>query len=159
MLAEGAAEALHALREAGFLLIAASNQPAAAKGTATLDDLRGVHDRVAELLAAEGVELDDWRYCFHHPDGIVPELSGACGCRKPEPGMILDGAEANDVELASSWMVGDSDNDVEAGRRAGVRTLLVANPQTAHRRTDPCAHAIVRNLSDAAGIILDSRDR
>jgi D-glycero-D-manno-heptose 1,7-bisphosphate phosphatase len=158
-LTEGAVGALRMLHDAGFLLIVVSNQPAAAKGTVSMDELRAVHARVVELLAAHGVELDDWRYCFHHPDGVVPELSGPCECRKPAPGMLLDAAREHDVDLAASWIVGDSDVDVQAGETAGVKTVLVQNPLTAHRRKGAAAHEIVRNLSDAAGIILDSRDR
>ena len=148
-LADGAADGLRVLRKAGFLLVAASNQPAAAKGNASMDDLRAVHERVVELLAAEGIELDDWRYCFHHPDA-----GGPCSCRKPEPGMLLGAAADHGIELRESWMVGDSDSDVEAGRRAGARTLLVEHPGTPHRRKSTANVARVRNLSEAAGIIV-----
>ena len=156
-LAEGAAEALNELHDGGFLLIAVSNQPAAAKGTTTLEALRAVHDRVVELLG--DAQLDDWRYCFHHPEGVVPELTVACDCRKPEPAMILEGADENGADLARSWVVGDSDVDIEAGKRAGVRTILVDNPLTAHRRKGAVAQEKVRNLSAAAGIILTESRR
>ena len=158
-LAEGAAAAIKELHQAGFLLIAASNQPAAAKGAVELAQLRAVHERVVALLAEEGAALDDWRYCFHHPEGVVPELTAACDCRKPEPGMILEGAEENGADLAESWLVGDSDVDIEAGKRAGVRTILVENPLTSHRRNTAIAQENVRNLSAAAGIILSESRR
>ncbi len=84
VLAEGAIEGCRMLREAGFLLLVASNQPAAAKAKATREQLREVHERVVSLLAAGGVTIDDWRYCLHHPEATVPELRGdPCGCRKP----------------------------------------------------------------------------
>ncbi len=158
-LAEGAVDALRMLHEGGFVLIVVSNQPAAAKGTVSMDQLRAVHGRVVELLAAHGVELDDWRYCFHHPEGVVPQLTGACECRKPAPGMLLDAAREHDLDLAASWIVGDSDVDIQAGETAGVKTVLVQNPLTEHRRKGAAAQEIVRNLSEAVGIILDSRDR
>lgn len=153
-LVPGAAEAIKELHDAGFLLVAASNQPAAAKGNATMEQLQAVHERVVELLAAEGAALDDWRYCFHHPD-----RDGACRCRKPEPGMLLDAAAEHDIDLSRSWMVGDADRDVEAGRRAGVRTVLVEHPGSAHRRKGAPSDAIVRNLSAVPGIILTDSDR
>ncbi len=153
-LAAGAAAAIRELHGAGFLLVAASNQPAAAKGNATMEQLRAVHERVVELLEAEGARLDDWRYCFHHPDA-----DGPCRCRKPEPGMLLDAAAEHDIDLSRSWMVGDADRDVEAGRRAGVKTVLVENPGTAHRRKGAPSDAVVRNLSDAAGIIVEESNR
>jgi len=159
-LAEGAVEGLRALREQGFLLIAISNQPSAAKGKATLDDLRDVHERVVALLAEQGIELDDWRYCFHHPEGIVPELSRTCGCRKPAPGLLLDAARDHGVDLDASWMIGDSDADIAAGRAAGLRTILVAHPGSSHRRSGRArADAHARNLSDAATLVHEGHPR
>lgn len=154
VLADGAVEGLRAVRERGFVLVGVSNQPSAAKGKATLDELRAVHERVVALLAEQSIELDDWRYCFHHPAGTVPELTGACDCRKPAPGMLLEAARAHDIDLAASWMIGDSDADVAAGRAAGTRTLLVEHPGSAHRRdgtANPDAHA--RNLLEAATLL------
>jgi D-glycero-D-manno-heptose 1,7-bisphosphate phosphatase len=154
-LAPGAIEGISALRRAGLVLVVVSNQPAAAKGTTTLERLRQVHDRVVRLLAAEGVELDDYRYCFHYPDGVDPKLSVRCACRKPLPGMLLEAAEELGLDLSGSWMVGDSDVDIEAGRSAGCRTLLVENPRSAHRRhrgVEP--EARVPDLAAAAGIIV-----
>jgi D-glycero-D-manno-heptose 1,7-bisphosphate phosphatase len=154
-LAEGAADGARALQAAGRLLIVVSNQPGAAKGKATLDDLWAVHERVVALLAAEGVAIPDWRYCHHHPEAVVPGLRGPCPCRKPAPGMLLDAAAAHGVDLATSWMVGDSDADIGAGRAAGCRTLLIEHPGSAHRRSgNPPADASARNLSAAAAFIL-----
>jgi D-glycero-D-manno-heptose 1,7-bisphosphate phosphatase len=158
VLAAGAVEGLRALRDAGLLLVVVSNQPSAAKGKVTLADLRAVHDRVVALLAAEGLTIDDWRYCFHHPDGVVADLSGPCDCRKPAPGMLLDAARAHGVDLAASWTIGDSDADVGAGRAAGTRTILVEHPRSTHRRTtDARPDARVRNLSQAAALLLASQ--
>jgi D-glycero-D-manno-heptose 1,7-bisphosphate phosphatase len=94
-----------------------------------------VHERTQELLAAEGATIDDWRYCFHHPQGTVPDLTGDCECRKPKPGMLLDAATRHGLDLGASWMVGDSDTDVQAGQAAGCRTALIEHPGSAHRRT------------------------
>jgi D-glycero-D-manno-heptose 1,7-bisphosphate phosphatase len=129
-----AAEALRALRAAGWLLVQVSNQPAAAKGAVTVAQLQDVQAQVQELLAAEGAGFDDVRMCLHHPDGVVPELTGACRCRKPEPGMLLDAAEKLGIDLAASWMIGDTDSDVLAGRSAGCHTLLVVNRHSDHKR-------------------------
>ncbi len=136
----GAAGAVRELRAAGFLLVGASNQPAAAKGTVDLDALWAVHERTVALLAAEGAALDDWRYCFHHPDGTVAGLAGPCACRKPAPGLLLDAARDHHIALTRSWMIGDSDSDVLAGRAAGTRTVLVEHGRTAHRRSGTADH-------------------
>lgn len=149
-LVAGAAAALRRLAGAGFLLVGVTNQPAAAKGQATAAALDAVQERVVALLAGEGAALDDWRTCRHHPD-----VTGPCPCRKPAPGMLLDAAAAHDVDLPRSWMVGDSDTDVEAGRAAGCRTVLVDHSGSAHRRAGnarPDARA--PDLAAAAELIL-----
>jgi D-glycero-D-manno-heptose 1,7-bisphosphate phosphatase len=130
----GAAAAAARLARAGFTLACVSNQPAAAKGLVSVDDLLAVHRRVIELLAAEGVQLAGTRLCLHHPEGVVPGLAGPCSCRKPAPGMLLDAAAALCIDLRASWMVGDTDVDVAAGRAAGSGTVLVAHPHSEHKR-------------------------
>lgn len=154
-LAADAVAAIRALRAAGFVLVAASNQPAAAKGNATVDELRAVHERSVALLAAERADLDDWRYCLHHPHGADPELGRPCDCRKPAPGLLRDAAQDHGLDPAASWMVGDSDADVEAGTRAGCRTVLIEHPGTAHRRTGKAVPTLwATDLWDAAQRIL-----
>lgn len=125
---------LRLLRTAGFALCVASNQPSAAKGFTTLAQLDAVEERARTLLESRGLTLDAWRRCPHHPEGTVPELALRCQCRKPAPGMILDMARTLAIELGESWMIGDSDTDVQAGRAAGCRTVLITNPGSAHRR-------------------------
>jgi D-glycero-D-manno-heptose 1,7-bisphosphate phosphatase len=131
----GAPAAAARLAGAGFALVCVSNQPAAAKGTVTVARLRAVHSRVLELLGREGVSLDATRLCLHHPEGVVPALSGPCACRKPAPGMLLDAAAALELDLSASWMVGDADADVLAGAAAGCMTALVQHPHSSHKRS------------------------
>ena len=142
-LVAGAARAAQMLLERGIPVAVVSNQPAAAKGLTSLDELRAIHDRTVELLAAEGVTLERWEYCLHHPEGVVPELTVACDCRKPAPGLLLRALDALKVPAAQAWMVGDADRDIVAGRRAGVRTALLHHPGSAHRRAgeEPDARA------------------
>jgi D-glycero-D-manno-heptose 1,7-bisphosphate phosphatase len=130
----GAAAAAACLTDAGYALVCVSNQPAAAKGRVSVAQLLAVHERVTTLLEGEGVTLAAARLCLHHEQGVVPGLCGPCACRKPAPGMLLDAARALDLDLASSWMVGDTDADVAAGRAAGCRTLLIRNPASVHKR-------------------------
>ncbi len=115
VLAPGAAAALGRLAESGWLLVGVSNQPAAAKGTASEAELERVQKRVLELLAADNVRFDDFRICLHHPDGVLAHLAHACDCRKPAPGMLLDAAAGLGIDLARSWMIGDTDSDILAG--------------------------------------------
>lgn len=132
----GVGAAILELAAAGYVLVQVSNQPAAAKGHVSVEQLRAVQDRVEELLAVDGVRLDDARLCLCHPDGVVPDLAGPCNCRKPAPGMLLDAARELNLDLGRSWMFGDGSADVGAARAAGCRVALVEHPRTAHRRQD-----------------------
>jgi len=133
-LIRGAAAAAACLAQAGYALVCVSNQPAAAKGMASVTQLLAVHERVIELLREQGVILAASRLCLHHAQGVVPELSRPCACRKPSPGMLLDAGVALGLDLHSSWMVGDTDADIVAGRAAGCRTLLIRHPGSVHKR-------------------------
>lgn len=133
-LVPGAAMAAAHLARAGYALVCVSNQPAAAKGTVSVAQLHAVHARVGELLAREGVTFATSRLCLHHEQGVIPGLSGPCECRKPSPGMLLDAAGALGVDLARSWMVGDTDADIAAGRAAGCKTLLIRHAGSVHKR-------------------------
>ncbi len=159
-LIEGAAAAARRLAQAGFALVCVSNQPAAAKGKVSVERLHAVHERVLELLREQGVHLDASRLCLHHPQGVVPELSGTCACRKPAPGMLLDAAEELNLDLASSWMLGDTDSDVIAGHAAGCRVVLIEHPGSAHKRAAKASPDLVASsLADGVARLLDRRCR
>ncbi len=149
-LAPGAAAAAARLAQAGYALVCVSNQPAAAKGKASVEQLLAVHQRVRELLSQQGVVLEATRLCFHHPDGVVAALTARCACRKPAPGMLLDAAAEHGLQPSASWMVGDTDSDVQAGRAAGCKTLLVCNPDSVHKRLQAIsADLTATSLADA----------
>ncbi len=120
-------EGLSGLHQAGYLLIVVSNQSGVARGYFGPEALRAVDARVRELLARERVPLTGFYFCPHHPQGVVEPYAVECACRKPKPGLILRAAEEHGVDLARSWLVGDILHDVEAGRRAGCRTVLIDN--------------------------------
>lgn len=152
----GVGEGAKSLMGEGYALVCVSNQPAAAKGTVSTEQLWAVHERVVELLVREGVRLDASSLCLHHPEGVVPEYSGVCGCRKPAPGMLLKAAEDLGLDLERSWMIGDTDADVRAGRAAGCRTVLIECAGSAHKRTgDASPDLVASDLADAAARLLD----
>jgi len=156
----GAAASVRELSAAGYLVICVSNQPAAAKGKITVEQVLAAHERVLELLAQEGADIDASRLCLHHPDGVASELAGSCRCRKPEPGMLLDAARALGIDLASSWMLGDTDSDISAGRAAGCRTVLLEYPGSAHKRLGVVQpDLIAADLADGVRQLLDRRPR
>jgi D,D-heptose 1,7-bisphosphate phosphatase len=126
-LSAGAEEGLRKLHQAGYALVVVSNQSGVARGLFAEDALAGVRQRLEELLAAFGVPLAGCYWCPHHPGGSVARYALACDCRKPAPGLILQAAREHGLDLARSWLIGDILNDMEAGHRAGCRTVLLDN--------------------------------
>ena len=138
---EGIGPELRRLQAAGFRLVVVTNQSGIARGYFTEEDLHRMHEHLAASLDRSGVRLDAIYYCPHHPDGAIPELARRCDCRKPAPGMLWRAVHDLGVDPARSWLVGDVLDDVEAGRRAGCRTVLIdlateSPPVTARRRPD-----------------------
>ena len=151
-LSAGAAEGLRLLHASGFRLIVISNQSGVALGRFPESALAGVRARLEELLADVGVPLAGFYYCPHHPQGQLPCYTQACLCRKPQPGLITRAAWDHEIDLAGSWFVGDILDDVEAGHRAGCRTVLVDNGHETQWRRSPLRwpHHVAASLEDAA---------
>ncbi len=158
-LTPGCAEALLRLRSANYYLIVVSNQPGLAKGLFTFEELQKAERFLARRLASLGIPIRAFYYCPHHPDGIVPRFRTACVCRKPSPGMLEQAAREHHLDLSRSWVVGDILNDIEAGKRAGCRTVLIENGNETEWRLSPLRvpHHIAAGLSDAADIICSGR--
>lgn len=124
-LCSGAGAALRLLAQLDYRFYVVSNQDGVAHGHFGEDDLGSVRHRLTDLLFREQLTLDGFYYCPHHPDGKVKALAVECMCRKPMPGMLVQAAREHDIDLRASWMVGDILNDIEAGNRAGCRTVLI----------------------------------
>ena len=128
-LLDGVVEGLVTLREAGYKLFLISNQSGVARGYFDEGAVARMHDRLQRMLDRHGAALDGLEYCPHHPEGVAPPYAVECSCRKPAPGMLRRTARKHGVNLSASWMVGDIEADIEAGRRAGTRTILIG-PET-----------------------------
>jgi len=132
-LLDGVPEALIQLKALGYKLIVVTNQSAVAHGIVTEKVLGEIHDRLKQLLADKNAFLDRIYYCPYHPEGVVPKYSKESNCRKPSPGMLLKAADEMDIDLGRSWCVGNSSRDIEAGLRAGCKTILIDMPP-AHQK-------------------------
>ncbi len=123
------AKAIKIINQSGWLAIVVTNQPVIARGEVTFEQLTEIHNKMETQLGAEGAYLDAIYFCPHHPEsgfeGEVKALKIECECRKPKPGMLFQAAEKYNVDLSKSWMIGDGENDIKAGRAAGCRTALV----------------------------------
>lgn len=128
-LLEGVGEAIRKINLFGYLAIVVTNQPVIARGEVTADGLQQIHNKMETMLGKEGAYLDGVYYCPHHPDkgfaGEVEELKIVCECRKPKAGLLLQAAKDFNIDLSQSWMIGDSENDVLAGKNAGCKTALI----------------------------------
>jgi D-glycero-D-manno-heptose 1,7-bisphosphate phosphatase len=117
-------DALKALQSKGYLLIVATNQGGLAKGWYTEDELAKMHTYLKAEYQKRGVVITDIFYCPHHPD-----FTGDCDCRKPKPGLLLQGIEKYNIDPSKSYFIGDRDRDIEAATAAGVKGILVDSDQ------------------------------
>ncbi len=149
-LIKGIGGAIRAINEQGYLVVVVTNQPVIARGELRKEGLEEIHNRMETELGEEGAYLDGIYVCPHHPhkgyEGEITELKFDCGCRKPKPGLLLRAAENLNIDLEESWMVGDSENDIKAGRAAGCRTALIGAGDC-----DYGQDASVRSVADFVG--------
>src|SRR5262249_10884291 len=153
-LAAGAAEAVRSLSAAGFRLVVITNQSGVARGLFPISALGPVRTRVEELVRQAGAEIAGFYFCPPLRRGSVREYTIDSACRKPAPGLILQAASEHHIELAESWMVGDKWDDVEAGRRAGCRTVLLSGDLAANSVSVAQADLIAPDWKTAVDSIL-----
>lgn len=128
-LIEGVSEAIKIINESGYLAIVVTNQPVIARGEVTWDELHEIHKKMETLLGKDGAYINGMYICPHHPDkgfeGERPEYKLDCDCRKPKPGLLLQAAKDFNIDLNESYMLGDSERDVEAGKHAGCKDSFI----------------------------------
>lgn len=149
----GAADALARLRAAGYAVVVATNQSGVARGLLTEEGLARIHQRMRDLLRAQGADVDAVYYCpyLDGPEAVREGYRRDSDLRKPKPGMLLLAAQELGLDLARSWMIGDSPRDIQAGLAAGCRTIFVSSAEEAE---DVGADFLVSNLAAAAEHIL-----
>ena len=153
----GAGEAIAELNGLGLLVIVVSNQPGIAKGKFTPALLEAIEQKMIANIEAAGGKLDAAYYCLHHPDAVLAEYRARCECRKPAPGLLLRAAREWNIDLTSSYMIGDGVPDIVAGRAAGATTLFV-NARKCYNCEALANHAawpdyLVSDLNEAATLI------
>lgn len=155
----GAASAIRALNEQGLAVVVVTNQSAIARGMLTEDGLDAIHQRLTDMLAAEGAHLDAIYYCPHLTEGGLAPYDRPCDCRKPAPGMLLQAAKEHCIDLTVSAMIGDSLRDLDAGAAAGCKTLILV--RTGHGVTEEAASALRASFvaADLAAAVVELLSR
>ena len=159
----GTGEAVKRLTDAGYKLVIASNQPGIAKGHLSRETFREIREKMKEELAKQGSCLSGEYYCLHHPEAKLEDLRKSCECRKPKPGLLLQAARELNISLSQSWMVGDGLTDIQAGKAAGCKTILIGRMkcELCHLMDEENARpdAIASDILEATSIILDSEGK
>ncbi|MFK7832212.1 MAG: HAD-IIIA family hydrolase [Winogradskyella sp.] len=160
-LIEGVIDAIKNLNKSDYIVIVITNQPVIAKGFITLSELELIHKKMDTLLGNEGAFLDDLFYCPHHPEtgfeGEVKALKMECACRKPQPGMLIEASEKYNIDLNTSWFIGDRYTDIKAGKSANTNTILLKTGHAGndkHRFSDLEPDYMFNNLNEATNHIL-----
>lgn len=152
-LIDGVTDAIKKINDNGYLAIVVTNQPVIARGEVTFAELNQIHNKMETLLGLDGAYVDAIYYCPHHPhkgyEGEVPELKFECECRKPKPGMLLHAAKDFNIDLSKSVMIGDSENDMIAGKNAGCSTILIGESEE---------YKCADNLLNAVNMILSGKE-
>jgi histidinol-phosphate phosphatase family protein len=151
----GAAEGIRLLNNAGLKVIIVTNQPVVARGLCTEKDIDTIHDKLRQLLAYEQARIDAVYFCPHHENANLAEYRMVCPDRKPGPGMLQRAAQDFSLDLSECYMVGDRTVDIQAGKDAGCRTILVTTGYAGRDgKHDVTADAVCNDLKHAAEIIV-----
>jgi histidinol-phosphate phosphatase family protein len=151
-------EALKLLKGAGYVCVVVTNQPVVARGECTMETLRKIHGRIDMLLGQDGAYFDAWYCCPHHPDrgftGEVENLKIACNCRKPATGMLEQCRKDLNIDLKSSWLIGDQTRDIQMAKNAGLSSILVTTGFAgSDRKYDAQPHYVAEDCLSAARLI------
>lgn len=162
-LEDNAAEAVRLVNESGYLAIVVTNQPVVAKGMCDISMVEKIHRKMDTLLGEKGAYLDDIVFCPHHPDKGFPkeniEYKIKCNCRKPATGMIEKMVERYNIDVNTSYMVGDTTTDIQTGINAGLKTILVHTGESGKdRKYNVDADMEVQNILEAVEAVLLERE-
>jgi len=147
-------EPIKMLFDRGYYLFVISNQPSFAKGKTTLENIKAIQRKLQRQIEDQGIVIKEYYYCYHHPLGIVPEYSCECVCRKPKPFFINKAAIDYDLDLSASWIIGDQDSDVECGKNAGIKTILILNEHSAKKRGRSEPDYTANNLYESVNLVI-----
>jgi len=153
------AKALRLIKDLGYLVVVVSNQPDVALGQLDMETQLRIEDVFTRFCAENGGLADRHCYCHHHPEGVVPELSVSCACRKPGTLFLEQARRDFDLDPARCWFIGDQPTDMLCGRRFGCRTIKIRD---VHYTGAPESHAEADRYCDTlwdAALLLQSLEQ
>ena len=140
------------LKEHGYKIIVVSNQPSYAKGKTSMENLRAIEKLLEDFSEENGKLIDKFYYCYHHPDGIVPEYSGKCECRKPGTLFLEDAVKKFNLDAATCCFIGDQDTDIKCGKAMGMRTVKINNKHSSKKSGAEKPDRFAANLLEAVHV-------
>lgn len=144
---------LKKLLQMDYKLFLITNQPSYAKGKISLENIQSIHEWMDNLFKEQKIRFTEYYYCYHHPNGTVPEYSFVCDCRKPGSKFLLNAKRDFDVSLTDSWIIGDQDSDMKCGQSQGLKTILVLNKHSENKRGAVSPDFVAKNLEEAVNIL------
>ena len=158
-LLSGATTAIRRLNRSKYLTVVVTNQSVIARGKCTETGMEEIHNRLQSLIGEDGASIDRIYYCPHYPDqgirGGRKDLKIVCDCRKPKPGLITKATKDMNIDLNLSWMVGDMTSDIEAAKRAGIRSILLSKRGVFDNQWPVSPDAKCLDLKEAVNFILN----
>lgn len=152
-------DAVKELLNHGYLLFLMSNQPDYAKGKTSMENLRAIHERMHKIFIDHGIIFTQYYYCHHHPDGVVPEYTKVCECRKPSPYFLQKAEREYSLDLKRSWLIGDQDTDILSGKDTGINTILLDDVHSTQRRGNSKPDYKMHHLQDAVALIITTHKK
>ena len=143
-------ESLKSFQKRDYLLFIVSNQPDYAKGKTSLENLMNVHTELIRIFEQNDLTFREYFYCYHHPEGIIPEFSVKCDCRKPANANVIGAIRNYNINKNLSWFIGDRESDIMCGKNSGLKTIFISEKNLINNLAD----YNVKNLKEAAEIII-----
>lgn len=144
------------LQESGFEIFVVSNQPDFAKGKTGYTDIISVSDKFKNVIKENGIKIREYYYCFHHPEAVLDDLRVRCECRKPGTKFVEEAINKYDIERKDSFFIGDRNSDILCGRRAGLKTILVKNPDSDYKEDENKPEFESDSFFEAVKIIINN---
>jgi D-glycero-D-manno-heptose 1,7-bisphosphate phosphatase len=126
-------KSLKLIKGSGYKIILVSNQRSYAKGKTSLENIKAIEELLKDFSTENGGLIDEYYYCYHHPNGVMPEYTVSCRCRKPDTLFLEEAVKKFDLDITNSYFIGDQDTDIQCGKAMGVKTIKINNKHTIHK--------------------------